>query len=184
VGDAIDGSWIGYANAMGLTYQERNTPESRQIVTTNDLRQALQALPTSEKPAALYFLTGYTRDVLYSQVLWGLTHQAAVEDYAMARMNARFSTPRANMQAGHKTCVAQLYGQIYNRKRMKLQRAVLPQNITLAVGRYGEIANKNWKRPKHMFFVNTTTTTLDQQDTVESHMVSQPRGNTRRNIFD
>ena len=178
VSGAIDGSWIGYANAMGLTYQEPNTPESRQIVTVGDLRHALKALPESERPAALYFITGYTRDVLYSQVLWGITHQAAVEDYAMERMNASFATPRSNMQAGHKTCVAQLYGQIYNRKKMKLQRSVLHETITLSVSRYGETCNKNWKRPKQMYFVNTKTTTIGAPDTMQSRMVSTP-GKTR-----
>ena len=101
---------------MGLKYQAPNTPESRQIVTISDLRQALRDLPESEIPGAVYFITGYTRDILYSQVLWGITHQSAVEDYVMERMNACFSTTRANMLPGNKTCVAQLYGQIYNRK--------------------------------------------------------------------
>jgi hypothetical protein len=174
VGAAIDGSWVGYANAMGLKYRDTHGVESRQIVTTGDLRQALRNLPKAEQPSALYFLTGYTRDVLYPQVLWGVTHQAAVEDYAMERMHAAFLTPRTSMKAGHKTCVAQLYGQIYNRKKMKLQRAVLNDNITVAVGRYGESANRNWKRPKHMFFVNTKTTTPGQTVTVDSSMVSHP----------
>jgi hypothetical protein len=169
---AIDGSWITYANGMGLKYQERNTPESRQIVTIGDLREALRQLPATEKPSALYFLLGYTRDVLYSQVLWGISHQAAVEDYVMERMHAAFSTNRADMTPGHKTCVAQMYGQIYNRKRMKLQRAVLDPTMTLAVSRYGGGTNPNWKRPKHMFFVNTKHTPVGMQATVESRMVS------------
>lgn len=170
--DAIDGSWIAYANAMGLKYQQRNTPESRQIVTISDLRWALRDVQDSELPAALYFITGYTRDVLYSQVLWGITHQAAVEDYVMDRMHAGFSTTRANMKPGHKTCVAQLYAQIYNRKRMKLQRAVLPDNTTLSVGRDGVGKNRNWKRPKHMFFVTTTQVTDGNPETVLTRMVS------------
>ena len=160
---------------MGLKYQEPNSPESRQIVTISDLRQALRDMPKSDVPAAMYFITGYTRDVLYSQVLWGITHQAAVEDYVMERMNVCFSTTRANMLPGNKTCVAQLYGQMYNRKRMKLQRAVLHPNMTLAVSRYGATENPNWKRPKHMFFVNTKQITGDGTTVaVESCMVSRP----------
>ena len=172
ISDAIEGSWVSYANAMGLKYQAPNTPESRQIVTIRDLRQALRDLPDSEQPAAIYFITGYTRDVLYSQVLWGITHQAAVEDYVMERMHASFTTPRASMKPGHKTCVAQLYSQIYNRKKMKLQRAVLRENITLAVARYGKSANNNWKRPKHMFFVHTRQNNEGNTGGVDSVMVS------------
>ena len=171
VGAAIDGSWIGYANAMGLKYQERHTPESLHIVTVSDLRQALRDLPEKEQPTALYFITAYTRDVLYSQVLWGITHQTAVEDYAMERLHASFAIPRAEMQAGNKTCVAQLYSQVYNRKRMRLQRAVLQPNTTLALGRHNA-PNGNWKCPKHMFFVKTTTHGVDGTAQVASRMVS------------
>jgi hypothetical protein len=38
--DAIKGSWIGYANAMGLEYHEYKSSESCQILTLRDLRLA------------------------------------------------------------------------------------------------------------------------------------------------
>jgi hypothetical protein len=38
-------------------------------------------------------------------VLWGASHQDAVEDYVMDRMNATFSINRSEMTPGHKTCV-------------------------------------------------------------------------------
>ena len=100
-------------------------------------------------------------------------HQAAVEDYVMERMHASFKTPRASMKPGHKTCVAQLYGQIYNHKKMKLQRAVLREDITLAVAHYGKSANTNWKRPKHMFFINTKRNNEGNTGGVDSVMVSR-----------
>ena len=81
--DAIEGSWIGYANAMGLEYHEYGSTESRQILTLRDLRLALKQLSLRERLAAVYFVTGYARDVLHAQVMWGATHQAAVEDYVM-----------------------------------------------------------------------------------------------------
>ncbi len=177
LGAAIDGSWIGYTNAMGLKYHEPNTPESRQLVTPRNLRHALKTLPETETVAALYFLTGYNRDVLYPQVLWGMTHQTAVEDYAMERMNACFSTPRSHMKPGHKTCVGQLYGQIFNQKKQQLQLAVLPKNTKLAVGRYGETADHNWKRPKQMYFVHTILSRIGTSETVDTCMV-------RRNKYD
>ena len=170
---AIEDSWIGYANAMGLVFHEFHTPESRQITTMKDLRTALKQLPNCKKLAALYFMTGYTRDVLYPQVLWGETHQTAVEDYVMDAMNATFATSRTDMQHGHKTCVGQLYGQLYNKKKHKLQRSILPSHLALAVGRHGVPKPTHWKRHKAIYFVLTTLTdTTNDTAKVESKLVS------------
>jgi hypothetical protein len=171
IGVAVEGSWCGYANAMGLVYHETGAPEGRQINTMNDLRYALKKLSLSERLAALYFLTGYTRDVLYSQVLWGASHQDAVEDYLMNQLNARFATSRQDMRAGHKTCVGQLYGQIYNQRKQKLYRATLPCNVALAVGD-GDPKHVNWKRPKEIYFVQTTNTTMEGGTKVISQKAS------------
>jgi hypothetical protein len=177
IGIAVEGSWCGYANAMGLVYHERGAPEGRQINTMNDLRYALKQIPLSDRLAALYFLTGYTRDVLYSQVLWGATHQDAVEDHLMNQVNARFSTSRQDMKAGHKTCVGQLYGQVYNQRKQKLYRATLPCNVALAVGD-GDPKHVNWKRPKEIYFVQTTNTTMEDGTRVISQKVSTTDANT------
>ena len=153
---AIEGSWIGYATVMGLLYRDSNTTATRQISSMADLRSALRDLPVLEdRIAALYFLTSYTRDVLYSQVMWGGTHQAAVEDYVMERMGAYFTTPRTEMQPGTKTCVGQLYGQVYNQKKHKLYASTLPSGTTLAVGCQEFKTRPHWKRPKEVYFVNT-----------------------------
>jgi hypothetical protein len=170
---AIEGSWIGYANAMGMKYKELGAHEHRQIVTISDLRGALKQLPIQDRLAALYFLTGYTRDVLYSQVFWGATHQDAVEDYVMKTMIATFTTKRADMKAGHKTCVGQMYAQIYNRKKQRLHLAILPSNITLAVGRHGFPKPTHWKRPKAFYFVHTTVANTSDTAKVESQLVSK-----------
>jgi hypothetical protein len=121
-----------------------------------------------DQVAAMYFITGYTRDVIYKQVIWGATHQDAVEDYVMATMGARFSTNRSDMKAGHKTCVGILYGQVYN----KLLRATLPPHVSLAVGRHGVPQKSNWKRPKEIYFVHTTVATSSEVTRIESQMVS------------
>jgi hypothetical protein len=154
IGTAIDGSWVAYANAMGLVYHEYKTPESRQIVTIRDLRYAIRQLGVTERLAALYFLTGYTRDVLHAQVMWGASHQSTVEDYVMETLKARFSIARSEMKAGHKTCVGQLYSQVYNRKKQKLQMAVLPTDTSLAVVSNGFKTKTNWRRPKTQYFVH------------------------------
>lgn len=170
---AIEGSWIGYATTMGLVYQDANTTENRQLTSMTDLRSALKKLTVETRIAALYFLTSYTRDVLYSQVMWGGTHQAAVEDYVMERMSARFTTPRTEMQAGTKTCVGQLYGQVYNQKKQKLYGATLPPGITLAVSSHGVKPRTHWKRPKEVYFIHTCIQpTGEALEQVDSQMVS------------
>jgi hypothetical protein len=175
IGMAIEGSWVGYANAMGLVYRERDTPESRQIVTMGDLRLAIKQLALSDRMAALYFLTGFTRDVIYQQVLWGASHQAAVEDCVMERMGARFATPRWDMTPGHKTCVGILYGKLYNHRKQRLFRAILPVHITVAVCKQQVSQSTHWKRPKTAYFVHETKTTTDAggnaEKTVKSEMV-------------
>ena len=173
---AIEGSWYGYANAMGLVYKESQLSESRQIVTMRDLRSALGQLELSERLAALYFITGYTRDVLYQQVLWGASHQDAVEDYVLDRMNATFSINRSEMTPGHKTCIGLMYGQLYNRRKQKLHQTVLKDNhVALAVSRHGYPQALNWKRPKEVYFIHTSITPKKElttnKHTVESQMV-------------
>ena len=170
--DAVEGSWIGYANAMGLEYHEYGLTESRQILTLRDLRLALKQLSLRERLAAVYFVTGYARDVLHAQVMWGATHQAAVEDYVMDILNASFSTARTEMKAGHKTCVGQLYSQIFNKKKQKLQQSVLPATTLLAVESRGFTTKKNWRRQKSQYFVHTSQTNLDEGSRVDSELVS------------
>lgn len=161
IGRAIEGSWVGYANAMGLLFGEKKTYETRHIVTMQDLRVTLRQLCETDRLAAFYFITLYTRDVLYSQVLWGTNHQAAVEDYVMMTMNATFAIPRTDMTAGQKTCVGSLYAQIYNRKKQTLHKAVIPDNVTVAVGMNGRSQSPNWKRPKATYFIHTAEQTTD-----------------------
>lgn len=179
---AIVGSWIGYANAMGMVYQPPNAPESRQIVSMDDLRSALRQLQPTEMIAALYFITGYTRDVLYKEILLGITHQEAVEDYVMHTMCAKFAISRSDMKAGHKTCVGILYGKVYNNNKQKLMRAILPKNVSLAVGRHGLTQPNHWKRPKHLYFVHTTMTDGDTASKQVSHgsMSSAPQRFTQQ----
>ena len=121
----------------------------------------LRQLCETDRLAAFYFITLYTRDVLYSQVLWGTNHQAAVEDYVMMTMNATFAIPRTDMTAGQKTCVGSLYAQIYNRKKQTLHKAVIPDNVTVAVGMNGRSQSPNWKRPKATYFIHTAEQTTD-----------------------
>jgi hypothetical protein len=90
----------------------------------------------------------------------------------MKTMGACFATKRYNMKAGHKTCVGQMYGQIYNCKKHKLRQAILPPNVTLAVGRHSFPKPTHWnKRPKAIYFVHITIANTTNTAKVESQMV-------------
>jgi hypothetical protein len=170
---AIEGSWIAYANGMGLKYHEYKATESSQIHTMCDLRIALRQLVPRERLAAVavYFVTGYARDVVHPQVMWGATHQSTVEDYAMDELNASFSVAQSEMKAGHKTCVGQLYSHLFNPKKQKLHQSVLPANASLAVESKGFVTKANWRRQKTQYFVHTTQTNLDGASRVDSELV-------------
>jgi hypothetical protein len=172
IGNAIEKSWIGYANAMELKFQEKHNPEFRTIITMDHLRKALKNLTLAEKIAALYFITGYTRDVLYSQVMYGSTHQNTVEDYVLHNFNATFSNARTKMKPGRKTCLGILYGQVYNRCKHRLQKAILPKHLTMGVTKHVDNQDANWKRPKHIYFVESAVATDTSTTRVQSTKVS------------
>jgi hypothetical protein len=77
------------------------------------------------------------------------------------------------MRPGHKTCVGVYYGQLYNQKKHRLTRAILPAHMAIAVGRHGVTKPTHWKRPKEVYFVLTThTNTTNDTAKVESQLVS------------
>jgi hypothetical protein len=168
---AVEGAWVGYANAMGLVCKEGlSTSDQRKITNMDDVRKSLRQLDLKERMEALYFLTGYVRDVIHGHVMWGETHQTIVEDYVMQTMDATFAISRDEMTAGHKTCVGQLYGQVYNRKKQKLYAAVLPKHTTLSVDSKEFKTKSSWKRPKTQYFVHTH---MIEMDTGTSRVVSK-----------
>jgi hypothetical protein len=75
------------------------------------------------------------------------------------------------MKAGHKTCVGQLYSQLFNQKKQKLHLSVLPANASLAVESKGFATKANWRRQKTQYFVHTTQTNLDEASRVNSELV-------------
>jgi hypothetical protein len=89
----------------------------------------------------------------------------------MDELNASFSVARSEMKAEHKTCVGQLYSQLFNQKKQKLHRSVLPANASLAVESKGFTTKANWRRQKTQYFVHTTQTNLDGASRVDSELV-------------
>jgi hypothetical protein len=99
--DAIEGSWIGYANAMGLEYHEYKSSESCQILTLRDLRLALKQIGQRKGCSSRTGNVGGDPSS-YSQRL----RNGCIECKLLTEM-----------KASHKTCVGQLYSQIFNKKK-------------------------------------------------------------------
>jgi hypothetical protein len=158
---------------MGLKYREYQALESSLIVTIRNLRLALKQLVLKERLEAIYFVMGYAQDVVHAQVMWGANHQSGVKDYVMDKLNTSFSKSRSEMKPGHKTCVGQLYSQVYNQKKQKLQQMVLPAHTSLAVKSKGFTTKTNWKRPKSQYFVHTSKKDRDEAAKVDSEFVSE-----------
>lgn len=173
MGEAIDSSWVGYANGMGLAYHEAAINKSKPILTVDHLKKALNQLDLQDQLSALYFLTGYARDVIHREVMWGATHQITVEDYVMDYLNASFSIARKDMKPGHKTCVSILYAQVYNSKKNRLLKSVLPGHVDLGVESRGFKTKINWKRPKSNYFVHTRITENIDESRLETELVSK-----------
>jgi hypothetical protein len=124
----------------------------RPLASRNDLRQALKAVtPPAKLHMLLHFLFYYVRDALYPATLM-VTHQWAVEHATLVRLQVRFTAaPRGIQQP--KTCLAKLYGEVYNDRKQRLVKAVLEPVYAVVVEHKDVHKPRSWKRNKHTFFV-------------------------------
>jgi hypothetical protein len=99
----------------------------------------------------LHFLFNYVRDALYPATLM-VTHQWAVEQAALVMLQVRFMAGPTGFQQP-KTCLAKLYGEVYNDRKQRLVKAILEPGYSVVVEHKDIPKPKSWKRNKHTFFV-------------------------------
>jgi hypothetical protein len=99
----------------------------------------------------LHFLFSYVRDALYPATLM-VTHQCAVEQATLVRLQVRFMAGTPGIQQP-KTCLAKLYGEVYNDRKQRLVKAVHEPGYAVVVEHKGVPKPISWKRNKHTFFV-------------------------------
>jgi hypothetical protein len=147
----IEQMWLEVGNCCGLRVLERGGIQ-RPLASRGDLRQALKAVtPPLKLHMLLHFVFNYVRDALYPATLM-VTHQLAVEQAALILLNVRFATSDLG-GAPSKTCLAKLYGEIYNDRKQRLVKAVLEPGYSVVVEHKNLPKPKSWKRNKHICFL-------------------------------
>jgi hypothetical protein len=147
----IERMWIELGNCCGLRVQGSNGMQ-RPLASRNDLLQTLKAVtPPAKLHMLLHFLFNYVRDALYPASLM-VTHQWAVEQATLVRLQVRFMAGPPGIHPP-KTCLAKLYGEIYNDRKQRLVKAILEPGYSVVVEHKDIPKPKSWKRNKHTFFV-------------------------------
>jgi hypothetical protein len=106
---------------------------------------------TCETTHAVALLFNYVRDALYPATLM-VTHQWAVKQATLVWLQVRFLVGPPGIQQP-KTCLAKLYGEIYNDRKQRLVKAVLEAGYSVVVEHKDIPKPKSWKRNKHTFFL-------------------------------
>jgi hypothetical protein len=142
---------IELGNCCGLRVQGSNGVQ-RPLASRNDLLQALKAVtPPAKLHMLLHFVFKYVRDALYPVTLM-VTHQWAVEQATLVWLQVRFMVGPPGIQQP-KTCLAKLYGEIYNDRKQRLVKAVLEPGYAVVVEHKDIPKPISWKHNKHTFFV-------------------------------
>jgi hypothetical protein len=149
----IERMGIELGNCCGLRVQQgSNGLIQRPLVSRGGLRQTLKAVtPPVKLHMLLHFLFNYVCDALYPATLM-VTQQWAVEQATLVRLQVRFLVDPPGIQQP-KTCLAKLYGEIYNDRKQRLVKAVLEPGYSVVVEHKDIPKPKSWKRNKHTFFL-------------------------------
>jgi hypothetical protein len=151
IGAIIKRMWIELVNCCGMRVQGSNGLQ-RPLASRNDLWQALKAVtPPVNLHMLLHFLFNYFRDALYPTTLM-VTHQWAVEQATLVRLQVCFMADPPGIQQS-KTCLAKLYGEMYNDRKQRLVKAVLEPGYAVVVEHKDIPKPRSGKRNKHTFIV-------------------------------
>jgi hypothetical protein len=147
--DIIQRMWIEVGNCCGLRVRESGGRQ-RPLASRGDLQQALKAVtPPIKLHMMLHFVFNCVRDALYPATLM-VTHQWAAEQAALVMLHVRFMAGTAGVKQP-KTCMAKLYGEIYNDRKQRLVKAILEPGYSVVVEHKDIPKPKSWKRNKHTF---------------------------------
>jgi hypothetical protein len=181
----IERMWIELGNCCGLRVQG-SSGLPRPLASRGDLRQTLKAVtPPAKLHMLLHFLFNYVRDALYPATLM-VTHQWAVEQATLVRLQVRFLVGPPGIPQP-KTCLAKLYGEIYNDRKQRLVKAVLEPGYSVVVEHKDVPKPKSWKRNKHTFFLYrkrfaghaSETTKVTTHPSLLYHVIHPPTQSSR-----
>ena len=145
--------WLDAADVCKLTFAcpyKRDTQLSCR--RPHDIGLAWKQCSGPDNRKRMAFIFDYYGTEVYRRAL-GKTHQAATSEHIMATMGVVMDVGQTEMRSGHKTCVQQQYSCSAKNGKNNILRVGWNQhhvrvNLEQGKGR----TNKNWKRPKEVFF--------------------------------
>jgi hypothetical protein len=145
--------WLEAAELCELTYECPATPGRR--LACHSRRDIGLAWKQDNGPVnckRIAFIFDFYGTEVYRRAL-STTHQEETSCHVMARLGIVMDVSPSAMRHGHKTCVQQQYGYTSNmQKNNLLRKGSRHHGVRVNLERANAGSNKNWKRPKHVFF--------------------------------
>jgi hypothetical protein len=156
--------WLEAAKLCGLTYECTSTP-GRHLVCRKprDIGLAWKQNSGPLNCKRIAFIFDFYGTEIYRRA-FSTTHQEATTRYVMATLGIAMDVPPAAMCRGQKTCVQQQYSATSHiRKNNILRVGRNNHDVRVSLEQGSEGTNKNWKRPKEVFFNIRSDPTSNQK---------------------
>ena len=158
--------WLDAADVCKLTYAcayKRNT--HLPCYKPSDIGLAWRQCSGAANCKRMAFIFDYYGVEVHRRAL-NMTHQEATTRYIMEMMGVVMDVPPEQMRGGQKTCIQQQYSYCAkNSKNNILRRGWNKHHVRVNLEQGKGKSNKNWKRPKEVFF-NSTREVKATGDTV------------------
>lgn len=159
---SCDALWLEAAGVCNLTYKSiYNNNAPTPCRKPSDIGTAWRQCAGAENCKRLAFIFDYYGSVMYPRAL-KTTHQSQTTKHVMSMMNIVLDVNPGEMRGGQKTCIEQQYSYCAKTHKNNLLRGGWNKHHVRVNRQQGQGAkeNKNWKRPKEVFF----NTRSDQQN--------------------
>jgi len=146
--------WLEAAEVCQLTYECVHNSRFRQPCRkVSDIGLAWKQCGDSMNCKRMAFIFGFYTRALYQRAL-NQTHQAAITNGVLKSMGIVMDVRPADMPPGNKNCVQKLYSNWTKVEKENTLRGGLFRNkVRVNLGKGSGQTNKNWKRPKQVFFI-------------------------------
>ena len=158
--------WLAAANICNLTYRCPYNPNKRLTChKISDIGLAWKQCSGPDNCKRMAFIFDYYGSEVYQRAL-STTHQEATTKQIMTTMGIVMDVSPAEMRSGHKTCIQKQYSYCSKNTKNNILRPGWYKNHVRVNREQGKARpNKNWKRPKEVFF-NSGLAVDDTGDTV------------------
>lgn len=160
--------WLDAAMLCNLTYACPATPGRRlTCLKPRDIGLAWQQDAGTLNCKRIAFIFDFYGTEVYRRAL-SSTHQEATTYHIMKTLGIVMDVPPAAMRHGQKTCIQQQYSATANNTKNNILRMGGNKHHVRVNREQGPSrTNKNWKRPKQVFFTVHTDTSNPSNTTTE-----------------